>query len=204
MIKNVIFDFGNVLVSFDPTYMTGRYISEPVQLKLAADVIFDRLYWDRLDAGTVSDEEVVSDIKRRLPLELHEQAERVYYDWIYNIPEIEGMRQIVLKLKEHKINIALLSNISTYFAAHWHEIPLSQIIENTVFSSVCGFAKPNEEIYKYTLERFGFNPDETLFVDDRMDNIEGAEKVGIHGFCFKGKSEELMKFLKENVLTEEK
>ena len=56
-VKNVVFDFGQVLVHFDPSYMVGRYVSDEEDAALIAEVLFDRLYWDRLDAGTISDAE---------------------------------------------------------------------------------------------------------------------------------------------------
>ena len=68
--KNVIFDFGQVLVRFDPSYMVEKYVSDPVEAALLAHIVFDRKYWDRLDAGTISDAEVVADIKTRVPARL--------------------------------------------------------------------------------------------------------------------------------------
>ncbi|MBO5092626.1 MAG: HAD family phosphatase, partial [Clostridia bacterium] len=59
-IKNVVFDFGQVLVYFQPSYMVGAYVSDEADKALIEEVVFDRLYWDRLDSGDISDEEVVS------------------------------------------------------------------------------------------------------------------------------------------------
>ena len=100
MIKNIIFDFGKVLVDFDPEYMTSRYISNEQDIKLVSEVLFDRLYWDRLDAGTISDEEVVSESCKRLPEKLHKAVSDVYYNWMYNLPEISGMRELLQQLQE--------------------------------------------------------------------------------------------------------
>ena len=47
MFKNIIFDFGQVLVRFDPYYMTSVYISDENDIKSVCEVVFDRLYWDR-------------------------------------------------------------------------------------------------------------------------------------------------------------
>ena len=59
MIKNVVFDFGQVLVHFQPAYMVGKYVTDEADAKLLKEVLFDRLYWDKLDAGTITDEEAV-------------------------------------------------------------------------------------------------------------------------------------------------
>lgn len=196
MIKNVIFDFGQVLVSFIPHYMTKAYINDESDIKLVEDVVFDRLYWDKLDAGTIADEKVIEEVKKRLPERLWQSAEKVYYNWIYNIPEIEGMAEIVSELKNEGINICILSNISTFFADHYKEIPILKYFDKMVFSSVCGMTKPNKDIYEYVLKKYDFIPSETLFVDDRLENINGAQNVGINGYLFDGNVQKFKEFLK--------
>ena len=64
MIKNIVFDFGQVLVHFEPKYMVGVYVDDKDDAKLLEEVVFDRLYWDRLDAGTISNEETVEEIQK--------------------------------------------------------------------------------------------------------------------------------------------
>ena len=86
MIKNIVFDFGQVMIRFDPMYMTERYVSDKDDARLVSSVVFDRLYWNPLDSGDIEDSEVVRLSKERLPERLHVAAEEVYYNWIYNIP----------------------------------------------------------------------------------------------------------------------
>ena len=122
-IKNVVFDFGQVLVYFQPSYMVGAYVSDEADKALIEEVVFDRLYWDRLDSGDISDKEVVSAIKTRLPERLWDVSEKIYYSWIYNIPEIEGMSELIDRIKNrYNVKVYLLSNISNYFASHSEEI----------------------------------------------------------------------------------
>ena len=78
MIKNVVFDYGQVLIEFNTAYMTAQYVSDPEDAKLVEEVIFDRLYWDPLDRDGISDEELLADSFRRLPERLWEQAKQVY------------------------------------------------------------------------------------------------------------------------------
>jgi len=185
--KHVVFDFGQVLVHFEPSYMVGKYISDPEDAKLLETVVFDRLYWDRLDAGTISDSEVVEAFQKRLPERLWNVANHIYYHWIYNIPEVEGMRELIQYIKaEFNVSVFLLSNIPRYFAEHSDEIPILKLVDSCVFSAVCGMVKPNVEIYQHLCSECGILPEETLFVDDRMKNIEGARKVGITGYLFDG------------------
>lgn len=186
MIKNVIFDFGQVLVHFIPHYMTKAYIENEEDALLAEEIIFDRLYWDKLDAGTISDEEVIKLIKERLPERLWNQAEQAYVNWFYNIPQIDGMEENVIKLKENGIQVCILSNISKGFAEHYREISMFKHFDKFVFSAACGMTKPNKNIFEYVLKKYNFKAEETLFVDDRKENVDGAVSVGIKGYLFDG------------------
>ena len=195
MLKNVVFDFGQVLVRFDPSYMVGQFVKEEEDAELLANVLFDRLYWDRLDAGTILDSEVVEDACRRLPERLHAVASEIYYAWIYNLPPIDGMEALVKELKARGVRLCLLSNISTYFAKHADEIPVLTHFDRCVFSAVCGHVKPSREIFAHLCEVCELLPEETVFVDDNAANIAGAEAFGIKGYLFDGDAERLRKHL---------
>ena len=200
MIKNVVFDFGQVLVHFEPEYMTSRYIKNRADAKLAESIIFDRLYWDRLDAGTISDDEVIKAVLRRLPERLRCDAEKAYYNWIYNIPEIDGMKALVQSIKaKYGVKTYILSNISTYFADHASEIPILEEMDGCVFSAVCGFSKPDRRIFEYLCEKFSILPEETVFVDDNISNVQAAEELGIHSFCFEKDVPALQKWFEQKL-----
>ena len=196
MIKNIVFDFGQVLVRFDPDYMTGKYIEAKDDLRLVSDIVFDRLYWDKLDSGDITDDQVVEAVKKRLPERLWEAAEKIYRNWIYNIPEIEGMREIVERLYNNPdINLFLLSNISKGFAEHKNEIPILKYFDNCIFSAVCGHTKPNRDIYEYLCDTYSLTPCETLFIDDNVNNINGAKEFGINGYLFDGDVSKLNEYI---------
>ena len=156
MYKNYIFDFGQVIVKFDPYYMTSRYIENEEDIKLASDIIFDRLYWDKLDAGTITDEEVKKEIQKRLPERLHKKALLAYDNWYMNIPLIEGMENIITTLKNKGKKLYLLSNISIGFADYYcKNIDVERVLslfDGLVFSGKIGLVKPNADIFNYLLK----------------------------------------------------
>lgn len=194
--KYVIFDFGQVLVHFEPSYMTKQYVADPADAAQVAHVVFDRLYWDRLDAGTVSDAEVVEAIKARLPERLGQVAAQVYDNWIYNIPEVEGMCALILHLKQDLgVKVFVLSNISTYFAVHAHEIPILSLADGCVFSAVCGMTKPNADIFEHICRKFGLEPSWAVFVDDREENACAARRLGMQAYVFEGDVAVLRQYL---------
>ena len=139
-IKNVIFDFGQVMVRFDPHAIAAHTLQDPDDVALLAPILFDRLYWDRLDAGTISDGEVLDAVCARISERLREAAREIYYGWIYRLPEIPGMRELVQDLKARGIRVALLSNISHDFVSHAHDIPILALFEYAVFKQQIGRA----------------------------------------------------------------
>lgn len=194
--KNVVFDFGQVLVRFDPAYIVAQYVRDPADAALLEEVVFDRLYWDRMDAGTMTDDELMTLARGRLPGRLWEIAGTIYYNWIYHLPEIDGMRELIISLKEeYGVSVYLLSNISCLFAAHAKEIPILSLLDGCVFSAVCKMVKPNGEIFRHLCDTFAIEPSESVFVDDRQDNIEGARGEGFVGYCFDGDAARLRAYL---------
>lgn len=199
MIRNYIFDFGNVLARFSPEEMTAAYIHDPADAALAHGVIFDRLYWDRLDDGTITDDEVLTGIRSRLPACLHKNACCVYRDWIELLPPIPGMQALVRDIKTAGGKLYILSNISIGFAEGYTRNPwveeLFSLFDGLVFSAPIGITKPHREIFAHLLDRFGCRADECIFIDDSPKNIAGCEAAGIRGYLFDGDADKLRAFL---------
>ena len=200
MFKNVVFDFGQVLVRFSPEYITAPYVGDEKDRALVAKALFDRALWDPLDAGTITDEEVVASAAARLPERLRENAEKAYYNWPWRLPEIEGMRKLAVRLKEMGARLFVLSNISTYFAAHRDAAPILDLMDGCVFSAVCGHTKPGAAIFEHLCSTYSLDPAETVFIDDNPANAAGAEAFGISAYRFDGDVEKLSEFLLPRVL----
>lgn len=196
MIKNVVFDFGNVLIKYSPEYIVSRYVADPTDKKMLCDVLFDRLYWDKLDDNTITDEEVVRYSCERLPQRLHQLASTIYFNWPHHLPPISGMWELVSRIKkEYGVRVFLLSNVGSYFVKFKDEFSVLSEMEQCIFSAIVGHSKPNTDMFEYMLERFGINAEETLFIDDSMKNIIGANKIGIEGYLFDGNAEKLSRYL---------
>ncbi|MBR5538279.1 MAG: HAD family phosphatase [Clostridia bacterium] len=199
MIKNYIFDFGNVLARFDTDALTAVAVKDEKDREIVRNVIFDRLYWDRLDAGTITDEEVKEGFRSRLPERLYGAACEAYDRWtMIDIP-VPGMPELVKDIKKNGGKLFLLSNISIGFAENYHKNPFASELfsrfDGLVFSGPLGITKPNKEIFEYLLKTYLLNAEDCIFVDDREDNIAGAEAAGIKGYLFDGDAEKLRKIL---------
>lgn len=199
MYKNIIFDFGNVLAEFYPERLTKPCVSDSENIKLISDVVFDRLYWNKLDDGTITDEQVKTEVCKRLPENLHETACNVYDSWVENLTPVFGMAEVVKELKELGVKLFLLSNISIGFAKSYKDVPwiaeLFSLFDGLVFSGPIGMVKPEREIFEYLLNENNLKAEECLFVDDSPINIEGAKNAGIFGYLFDGDVKKLRSFL---------
>ena len=200
MIKNYIFDFGNVLGEFYPDKLTLPYAEDEAERKVISDVIFDRLYWDRLDDGTISQEEVKKEAKKRLPPDLYTPACMAMDNWIKTLTPVAGMQKLVEDIKKTDAKIFLISNISREFSEGYKDVAwikeLFDKFDGLVFSGLIGIVKPGKDIFNYLTEKYGLKKDECLFIDDSIKNINGAAECGIKGYLFDGDSEKLRKYLK--------
>lgn len=199
MIKNYIFDFGNVLVRFDPDALTAVCVEDVSTRKVITEVVFDRQYWDKLDAGKITDDEVKTAIRSRLPEELQAIACEVFDRWIELRTPVEGMPELVEDIKKQGGKLYLLSNISIGFAENYYRnswvSELFSRFDGLVFSGPLGIVKPHKEIFEHLLSTYDLKPEECIFIDDKAENVAGGEAVGIKGYIFDGDAAKLRKML---------
>ena len=200
MFKNYIFDFGQVIVKFDTQYLTSVYIKNENHIKMVEEAVFDRIYWDRLDAGTITDEEVKKGFCKRLPVELQKSACLVYDNWYKNLKFILGVPELIKDIKAKGGKVYLLSNISKTFAEKYTTVPaikeLFGLFDGLVFSAPLGIVKPNKEIFQYILNEYSLISEETVFIDDNERNILSAKTQGINGYLFENDVSALKDYLK--------
>ncbi len=201
MKNNIIFDFGKVLVEFSPEYMTKQYVTNEEDAKLVAAAVFDRKFWDPLDDGSITDDQVIKGFCAMLPENLHEVATRVYKNWAYHLPFIDGMPELVYKLKKSGKKLYLLSNISIGFTEIYKDIPqineLFSLFDSLVFSGPLGVVKPQKEIFLHLLNTYSLKAQDCIFIDDSQKNITGAVNSGIEGYLFDRDVKKLTAYLFE-------
>ena len=188
MLKNVIFDFGGVICTFSQDAILDDFCTGEAHARLKP-VLFRS--WQALDEGTADYEEYVAETLKLLDGEDKQIAQRFFREWHRSMRPIPGIWALVGELKARGYGVYLLSNASTWFAGHLDDYPILRLFDGRLISAPEKMAKPEERIYRLALERFGLNAAETLFVDDRAENTEAAERVGIAGYVFDGDAEKL-------------
>lgn len=197
--KNYIFDFGKVIVDYEPAYMTALRVSDPEDAAVIVEAVFDRKYWDKLDSGDLDNDGAKALYHTRLPERLHAVADEIFDNWIYNIPLIKGIPELIRDIKAAGGKLYLLSNISAYFAENYVHNPevkgVLDLFDGLVFSAPIKMAKPGKEIFSHILEKYDIEPKESIFIDDNAGNIATAAEMGINTYTFNGDAEKLRAYL---------
>ena len=184
MIKNILFDMGNVLIHFDRQAFLNRLDVSEEDKQLLLREVFLSVEWVQMDRGTLCEETAEPLMCRRLPQHLHDAVHSLVSLWDEPMLPVEGMAELVEELKEKGYGIYLLSNASIRQHAYWPKIPGWQFFDGKVISADEKVMKPHPDYYLIALERFHLKPEECFFIDDLPANIEGAQYCGIAGAVF--------------------
>lgn len=181
MIKNIVFDIGEVLMSYQWTYvleMSGMSVEESNRVGM---LIFADPIWTEMDRGELSLMEARQQYRLKYP------KEAAGIDYFLEHPELmpiprRDIWEYVAALKEQGYSLYVLSNYSKeLLQMHTGDADFWKYMDGGVVSYEVGVCKPSPEIYRILLERYSLVPDECLFFDDREENIEGALKMGMNG-----------------------
>ena len=186
MIKNVIFDIGNVLVDF-----RWRVLMEELGLPaetqaIFAKTVFGSRWWGELDHGIYEEAEILAHFREDNKEHLDEfdlvwdNRGRLVEPYAYAVAWIE-------QLKASGLKVYLLSNYPRdVFTLHTECgcFPFLDRVDGRVVSGFVKMVKPNADIYEYLLSEYGLAAGECVFVDDREENVETARALGMKGIVF--------------------
>ena len=183
-IRNVVFDIGNVLADYRWYGFLQDKGFSPEMIDRIARCSTLHPAWNEFDRGVLSSEEVVEGFIRLDP-EIADELHRAFDDlsdllrmFPYSVPWIE-------KLKTAGYSVYYLSNFSRRALRDCPEaLGFLPYMNGGIFSFDVKLLKPEPAIYRKLLETYDLRPEETVFLDDRQENIDGAKRVGIHGICF--------------------
>lgn len=198
MIKNIVFDMGKVLISFDADRYIAQFVPDPSDHELIRRELFRSIEWVRLDRGTMTDEEAIESVCRRLPERLHTAVSGILYNWHQDIPPLDGVYELVRELKEEGgYPIYLLSNTSAKFHDFRKNIPALKFFDGEFISADWHLLKPEPAIYGVFLAHFALKANECVFIDDAPLNIEAAINAGMSGVVYHGDAAHLRRSLRE-------
>lgn len=184
-IKNIVFDFGGVLIDWNPRYLYYPYFNgDKEQAEWFLKNICNFAWNIQMDGGKPF-AEGVAELTALYP-EWAEAIEVYHTRWIEMISgEVAGTADLVRRLKEAGYRVYGLTNWSmeTYPLIR-DNYDVFNLFEGIVVSGEEHLLKPQKEIYHCLLSRYGLQADESLFLDDNADNVAGAEAVGMKTIRF--------------------
>ena len=190
-IKNVIFDYGKVLVDYSLEYLYDSVFDDKQEMQWFFDHVVNAEFHTTLDLGNPT-QEVIGEWKRRFP---KYQRELDLYDTDYMRligDEMPGMHQLLTDLRKQGYHLYGLTNWGHKFWLVHEKYSIFQLLDGQVVSGEEHVVKPGSEIFNILLHRYNLRPEECAFTDDREENTKGAELVGIHGIVFQN-AEQLRK-----------
>ena len=195
-IRNIIFDFGNVIVDLDRKEVERRFARQGLDVARFLGLSRQKGIFEDLELGRCSANEWVAQLMEQADdfrLEGHEVCltpEGIKDAWNSMLAGIPLRRLQALDVLRRHYRIAMLSNtnevhIDYSFEAHFRAqgYEPKELFEHIFLSNEMQLAKPGRAIYERVLREGGYKPEETLFVDDCQENCDAFAELGVQTFC---------------------
>ena len=208
MIKNLIFDFGKVLVDYDFEAFFRKFIPDTERCQAFTPVLYNEELQQMLDR-----EERPFDVIMEDWIENHKEFEHEIRYFNEHYPEIvtnevEGMYELLTQLKAEGYKLYGLTNWCSKVYLTMAQFPIFKLLDGQIISSEEKVIKPEPEIYQRLFDKFNLKPEECIFADDRAENIEGGSRLGMDGIVFKDAKQyerelrEYLAFHQDTIVTE--
>ena len=176
-IKNIIFDLGGVLIDWNPRYFYRNVFHNEVEMEFFLEKICSPEWNLKQDAGR-SFEEATYELSNKFP-QYEKEIKDYYSNWTKMIGGIIEENVALLEDLKDKYRLFALTNWSAEtFPKVFNQYPFFKEFEGIVVSGTEKIVKPNTQIYQLLLSRYGLMANESLFIDDNLENINAADKLG--------------------------
>lgn len=186
MIRNIIFDYGGVIIDLDyrkpeeefRKLGVSRFEEHFSQLRQSS-------VFDQLDKGQIPESEFRNILRTQLEVPLtDEQIDAAWNSMIIGIRE-EKIRTLTSLISTHKTfllsntNFIHLKFITKYLLRTYGRVNLDSVFDKVYYSCALGLRKPDPEIYQKVMDDNSLKPSQTLYIDDSPQHVEGAARVGL-------------------------
>lgn len=194
MLKNIVFDLGNVLVKFDSNELIYSFFNK--RQEEVKSFYFDSL-WNEYDQGLYSVEEMIEKGVKQFP-ELELSIKKLMYHWTEFVIPLKDNVAYIKDLKRFGYKVYILSNIPEDDTKYLRSCGVFDNIDGGVFSYEYKKIKPDPEIFNILLEKYNLKASECLFLDDRKDNVVTASNLGFETIEVKDSSK-VIDLIKEKI-----
>lgn len=184
MIRNIVFDIGNVLIGFHPMEYLTSLFGEEKAVRIA-DAVFGSGYWPELDIALLSEEEILELFYSGAP-DLRDEIKEAFDRIGECIEKLDWPVTLVDELRSRGYGVYFLSNMSEHVKSSNREaFDFVPHMDGGIWSCDVHLIKPDADIYKALFDTYGLAPEECLFVDDHFENISAGKKLGMKGIVFR-------------------
>ncbi len=189
MIKNIVFDIGNVLVAFRwREFLQEAGLTDKEIERVAAATVYTKA-WNEMDRGVLSEEEIFNAFVSNDP-EIGDMIRRVFSNIDGMLTQFDYTKGWIEDLQKRGFKVYCLSNMSYKAVDECAEaLNFIPLLDGAILSCDVKLCKPEREIYELLFTEFGLVPGECLFIDDLEKNINAAIACGMKGHVFKDKAD---------------
>ena len=184
-LTTIVFDLGGVLIDWNPRYLYREIFNDDEAMELFLAKICTPEWNEKQDAGR-SLKEATDSLIENHPL-WDKEIGAFYGQWEKMLNgSIESTVKILdylVKQKKYKL-YALTNWSSETWPIAWDKFPFLDWFEGILVSGREELAKPDSKIYELLFERFDINPEEALFIDDNLRNVDASIKAGMDAVQF--------------------
>lgn len=183
MIKNIIFDLGNVIINYNQKKIINNFTEKEEEIKYIYDEIFHDPEWTLMDLGDITNDEAIEIINKRNEFKYEKLTQEFLHEWYKKQPINRDIVEIAKILKNNGYNLFVLSNMANQTYEYFKNDEFFSLCTGIVISAHEHVKKPDEKVYRLLLDRYNLNAEECLFIDDDDSgkNYETANKIGIKG-----------------------
>lgn len=199
MIKNIVFDLGNVLIEFKPKNYMERLGFSKEDIENLFQIIFKDKRWEEFDLGTLTIEEYSTALISEHP-EYKNHIEQMFSgNWASNFLKPKEASINFLKEISNDYKIYILSNVSECVLNYVKTLGFWDKITSGTYSYKIHKLKPDPKIYEALFKDNNVIPEECLFLDDLPQNIAAAENAGMNGIVFCDNLDDVKQYLNSQI-----
>ncbi|MDD7281826.1 HAD-IA family hydrolase [Floccifex sp.] len=197
MIKNIVFDLGNVLVQFNPKAFLNEMIHDELIEKQLYSFYFESNLWQIYDQGILTNEQMIQKGIQTYP-QYEQWIRKLMNEWVEYVIPIQENLEYINSLQQY--NQYIVSDIPEYNYLYLMENFNFLKTRKGIYSFQEKIVKPNKKMFTQLEEKYKINPRESVFIDDKIENVQAAMQVGFYGIHLKqplNLKNELEEFLHE-------
>lgn len=197
MVKNIVFDIGNVLATFKPKDFLMDIFKDAKLADQFFEVFFTKL-WHEYDQGLYTKEQMIQKGLQKMP-DQKEKIKNMMDVWTSYVVGIQKNIDLIHIYQKKGYKVYILSNIpeDSYIYLKEHYNFINQV-DGGIYSYQHKLIKPDVKIFEVLLDQYDLKANECIFIDDKKENIRAAERLGIYTIWLKDHAK-LATLLKENL-----